>query len=267
MNPPQWARLKYSNSELLSIHREETGQLLVGTSNGEIWEIEDEFSDDGSLVDIEIVTPWHDDANPMMRKDAADLQIHCDTGLETGTVELFKDGQADATTTLTTLSSEGPGVYRANLEDFGTFLRAGMRISGSFRTFLLHGFGLSYRSRPQQVMVLDTGFIIPPNDGDLVWLTEVEIDTWSPANLLMKVYKDGSLFDTATIPVTPNSRDVYRVNTIRNTKGRRLRIVFTTTNPDGPEDQGFEPYRLRARHKGAGNLTELPFGSGDQGNL
>jgi hypothetical protein len=267
MNPPQWVRLQYGNEVPLSIHREETGQLLIGTSNGSVLEVENETSDDGSGVNIDILTPWQDDGKPLSRKDAADLQVQLNSGNEPLDLNLYKDGSDTASMTLDDVASDLPGVYRANLEAFGTFLRAQLELQGEVRVFNLHGLGLSYRDRAQQVMVLDTGHIIPPNGGDIVWLTDIELDCYSAANLQMKVYKDGSLFDTAPIPVTPGIRDVYRINAARNTKGRRLRIVFITTNSNSAGDPGFEPYALRVRHKGAGNMTELPFGSGDTGNI
>jgi hypothetical protein len=267
MSPPQWSRLYYAGEKLLSIHREETGQLLVGTATGDIWEIETEGNDDGTAISVDIQTPWLDDGNALIRKDSADLQVHLDTGGSAGIVALYKDGAGTATQTISTVATSIPDVYRADARTLGTFIRMQFGLTGSFQTFLFHGFALSYRARPQQVMVLDTGHIVPPNGGDVAWITEVEIDTYSPADLQMLTYKGSTLFDTATIPVTANIRDVYRLTTVRDSKGRRLRLVFLTTNSNGASNPGFEPYGIRVRHKGAGNLTELPIGAGDQGNV
>lgn len=266
-NPAQWSPLSYTGEKLLSIHREETGELLVGTASGDIWEIENEFGDDGTAVAVNLLTPWQDDGKPLSRKDPSDFQLHLDSGGTSMTMDILKDGATDPSLTLNDCSSDGPGVYRADAQSLDTFLRSQLNLTGNVTRFGLHGFGLSYRDRPQQVMVLDTGFIVPENDQDIAWVTEVEIDTWSPANLQMKTYKGGSLFDTVLIPVTPNIRDVYRVTTIRNTKDRRLRFVFVTTNSNGSGNPGFEPYAVRVRYKGAGNMTELPLGFGDSGNV
>ena len=272
-NMEQWARFTYKGSSgasvrPLSIFREYDGTLLMGVRSGQILSIEEEDSgDSGSSIPVLILTPIDDGGNPVGRKDAADLQIHCNTGGSPGTALLLPDGTSSETPVEYTFTGTENGIYRTPVTLDGPFLRMQIQFSGSFTEFSLQAFGLTYRQRPQQVMRLDLGHIIPPNGGDLSWVNEVEIDTYSPADLQMKIYKGGSLFDTLTVPVTAGIRDVYTVVCPRGTKDRRLQIVFETTNDAGEENPGFEPYGVKVRHAGSGNATELSIGGGDGGNV
>jgi len=261
----QWCRFDYEHG-VLSIWREYDGTLLVGTSDGRVREIESGTGDNEGGIYVDILTPIDDGGNALGRKDAADLQIHVDTGGSVGRVEFFNDGDTLGTTSVlfTTTQEE---VYRASLASLGTFLKTQANFTGSFTSFSLQAFGISYRQRPQQVMRLDTGHIIPPEGGDLAWINQVELDTYSPVDLQMLVYKNGTLHDTVPITVDPNERDVYTLVPRRGTKGRRLQLIFVTTNNAGQGDVGFEPYGIRVRHVGTGNWTELPVGSGDGGNV
>jgi hypothetical protein len=261
----QWNRFTYPVT-FLSLWREPDGSLLAGTTTGEIYELEVGNSDNGTAIPVNIITPIDDGDATFSRKDSSDIQLHCYTAGVSGTIGLLKDGGSvsalDIPFTATT-----PGVFRADATALGAFLRMQLRISGSFNEFLLHSFNVTYRQRPQQVMVLDTGHLIPPNNGDLAWVVESEIDCISPVDLTLTVYKDDVLHASIPVVVKPNVRSVYRSIMPRGTKARRLRLVFTTTNADGDSNPGFEPYFVRVRHAGSGNMTELPIGQGDRGNV
>ena len=266
-SPPQWERYTYASITPLSIHREPDGSLLMGTTDGKVNEIEIGTTDRGADIPIEILTPIDEGGNPLSRKVAADFQLHGSTANTAGKVGFRKDGAEDNTTEVDFATSINK-VFRSKLSDLGTFLKLQLLITGSFNTFSLQALGVSYRPLPQQVMFLDSGYIIPPDGTDLAWITDVEFDVQSPVDLTMKIYKDGGvLHDTATISVTANQRDVYRIQPIRGTKGRRLRFTFETTNSSGEGNIGFEPYGLRIRFKGSGNFTELGIGGGDQGSI
>jgi hypothetical protein len=261
----QWCRFSYAHTPL-SIWREPGGRLLVGTADGRVREIEVGLDDDDSGIAVDILTKVDSGGSPLARKDPADLQLHAQTGGVSGNISFYVDGE-DATPTLTLpFITTRNNVYRTDLSTLGTFLKVQARITGTFKEFALQALGLSYRPRPTQVMRLDTGFIIPPQGTDLAWINQVEIDTYSPVDLQMLVFKNGVIYDTVDIPVNPNKRDVYTIVPKRGTKGRRLQLVFVTTNSAGEGDVGFEPYGIRVRHAGSGNVTELPIGGGDGGN-
>jgi hypothetical protein len=263
----QWTRYRYPY-DLLSLYREPDGSLLAGTCCGRIIEIEYSDSDDDAPIEVSLTTPFYDGGDPLSRKDSADLQWHGTTGGVSGTLSVRKDGDLNPSSSYTLTASQESDVYRTSSIDVGTFLRAGFNVSGTFSEFIMRAMNMTYTTRPQMVMALDSGWIIPPNNADLAWISEVELDCWSNADLQMKFYRDNILFDTADIAVTEGVRDMYRVNCIRGCKGRRLRIYVVTTNSAGSGNtRGFEVYGLRVRFKGSGNLTDLPFGTTDQSSV
>lgn len=258
----QWSRTPYPFN-IESIFRDPDGALIIGTDGGELWELEvgrqDKTSSSvGADIDVVILTPIDDGGNPLMRKDPQDLQIHADTGGATGTASFYLDG-SDTRVTSFDFSSFSPDVYRIDALDIGVFLKAQMRIDGAFNRFLLHAFGLTYRERVQEVMVLDTGTIAPVGTNRMVWISEVEVDCISPVNLQMDVYLDDVLKTTQPVVVLPGRRSAYRVPVPRGCKARAPRIVFRTTNPDGVGNPGFEPYRVRVRDRGTGTAVESEF--------
>ena len=257
----EWSRHTYPFNPL-SMFRDLRGRLLIGTDEGSIWEIETGSLDEDTEIAVNIDTPILNGGNPLIRKDALDFQIHGDTGGSLGTVAFVKDGAEDEATSLD-FAMSGSREFRSELSGLGTFIQTKLSITGSFSTFLLRAFNITYRARPQQVMVFDPGYIIPQEDRDMAWLAEAEIDCDSPADLSLKIYRDDVLWDTLPVGVKPNVRSVYRVSMPLETKAKRLRLVVVTTNSAGEDNPGFEPWGMRVRHRGSGNFTELSFASGD----
>jgi hypothetical protein len=258
---PQWGRNVYPFTPL-SIHRDPGGQLIVGTADGAVWEIETGSQDGTADIPVDILTPIGYGSDPLRRKDSADFQIHVNTAGESGTASFMKDGDATASVDMA-FSTSAPRVFRSALDDLGVFLKLQMRITGSFNQFSMQAYNITYRSRPQQVMVLDPGYIVPANGGDIAWLNEAEIDCISPADISLLIYRDDVLYRTLPVVVKPRVRSAYRVALPRGTKSRRLRLVLKATNAAGDADPGFEPYSMRVRHRGTGNMTELPITMGD----
>jgi hypothetical protein len=259
---PQWSRTTYSQS-FLSIFKDPDGHLLVGTSDGKIIELEvgiQDTDENGAGQDIEVLlrTPISDGGRPLNRKDAVDLQVHCDTGSSMGNINMYKDGSGSVSTTVP-FSTTIPTVYRSSVTGLGTFLKAQMEITGSFFRFVLQAFNLTYRPRPQQVMALDCGYILPREPRDMTWMVEVEIDCSSPANLELDIYREDVLHATVPVTVTPNVRDNYRISVPKGSKARRLRLFFRTLNGPGSNNPGFEPWGVRIRERSSGNESELGF--------
>lgn len=251
----QWSRTVYP-VRFMSFSRNINGALMAGTDEGEVWELEVGTDDDGANIDIDLLTPIDDGGDPLSRKDALDLQIHVNTGGREGIASFYLDGAATVTDTFafTTISSK---VHRANVLSLGTLLKAQMQITGSFSKFVLHAYSLLFRNRVQQVMVLDTGTISPQGLNRLTWITEVELDCISPVDLEMDIYLDDTQRgDPLSVTVIPGKRSSYRIPVPRGTKARAPRLVFRTTNPDGSDNPGFEPYRVRIKERGTGTATE-----------
>jgi hypothetical protein len=258
MGKGQWSRLVYPNG-LLSIITEPDGTLLAGTDDGHVLELEYGTGDDNSVKPtVQLLTPFMAGDNQFVRKDAFDLQFHTDTNANTATAYLYKDGATTETTSYT-FNTSIPQAYRIQAEDFGTFVRAQLKITGTFDEFQLSSFNLTYRVRPQHMNYLDTGYLVADDPSDIVWLQEVEIDANSPSDLSVLVYLDDRLFTTEAVGVTANVRSVYRVPLPRGTKSRRPRIVVKTTAADGAGEIGFDPYFVRVRTRNSGNQSSNSY--------
>lgn len=254
----QWSRLIYPDP-LLNIFNEPDGTLIAGTNNGKVLELEYGTGDDNAVKpSVTIWTPYSDGGNPLVRKDAFDIQFHCDTNANTATVEVYKDGAASATSSYT-LSTTIPQVYRLQTEDVGAFIRAQLKLTGTFDEFQLSMLDMTYRERPQHMTYLDTGYVVGNDPADLVWLQEVEIDANSPSDLVLMTYLDDRLFDTQTVTVTADVRSVYRVQLPRGSKSRRPRLVVKTSAADGAGEVGFDPYFVRVRTRDTGNQSSGSF--------
>jgi hypothetical protein len=258
----QWCRFVHTNP-YLSIYKEPDGSLLAGTANGAIHEIEIGNTDGGAPIAVEVTTPISEGNNPLARKDSVDFQFHGDTGGNSATFTFFKDG-VEFLSKVINLQSQG--VYRNALRDLGEFLKIQLKVAGSFSKFVMDAISMQVTTRPQHVMVLDLGEMIPSQGTDIGWATQVEIDCDSGSDLLLEIYKNGVLHATRPVPVTPNVRDVYTVVMPRKTHARRLGFVLKTTAADGSGQIGFECYSFKIRHGVTGNDTELMIGQGDSGS-
>lgn len=253
----QWSRLIYPDP-FLSIFNDPDGTLIAGTNNGKLLELEYGTGDTSGDPSVTLWTPLSDGGNPLVRKDSFDLQLHTDTNSNNGTVEVWKDGAASAATSYS-FSTSLPQAYRIQAEDVGTFIRAQLKITGTFDEFQLSSLDMTYRVRPQHMTYLDTGYLVADDPADLVWLQEVEIDANSPTDLSVLLYLDDRLFTTESVVVTANVRSVYRVPLPRGSKSRRPRIVVRTTAADGAGEIGFDPYFVRVRTSNSGNQAGAKF--------
>lgn len=253
----KWSRLLLPDS-VLSIFNEPDGTLIAGTDNGKLLELEYGTGDESENPTVTIWTPYSDGGNPLVRKDACDLQFHANTNGNTATVNVYKDGSAVAVATYT-FSSTQLQAYRIQSEDIGSFIRAQLRITGTFDSFQLSALNLTYRVRPQHMTYLDTGYLIADEPGDLIWLQEVEIDANSPSDLSLLLYLDDTLYTTESVSVTANVRTVYRVPLPRGSKSRRPRLVVKTTAADAAGEIGFDPYFVRVRERSSGNQASARF--------
>jgi hypothetical protein len=257
-DPKQWARTPYPFTPL-SIFKDPTGPLLVGTTDGRVVEIEVGTQDDDEDIEVDLLAPITDGRMPHNRKDPADLQIHCDTDSDVGSFKVYADGGASAGLTVA-FSTAGPNVFRANAQALGRFLKAQIGITGRFSKFLLHAFNLTFRPLPQQVMVLDSGYILPDGGKDLAWITDLVLDTDAAVatDLYVDLYKDDTLFTTLTVVIGAR-RSTYPIPVPRGFKARRPRVVFRASAADGAGNVGFEPYGVAVRRRGTGTFTELPI--------
>lgn len=248
----KWARTTYPWS-FLSIFRDPDGSLIAGTTDGKLVLLDTGTQDAGQNITVEVLYPLQEGRNPLTRKKPFDLQFHGSTGGTIGVITVTLDG-AETSYDFATVGSE---VYRINISALPTFLRAKLKITGNFSGFKLQAANLTYRDLPQQMMVLDTGYILPQEPGDLVWMNEAEVDCISPVDLQLLVYLDDVLHGSPlSVQVKPNVRSSYRVVLPKGSKARRPRMEIRTTNANGMGSIGFECYTVRIRERSSGNTTE-----------
>jgi len=253
----QWSRLVYDQvGTFKSIFKEPGGNLIAGDAAGNLWQLDIGTQDNGNNIEVTLLTPITDGGEPLARKDTFDLQIHGHTAGATGTVNLYKDGSSSVTSTYT-FSLNNIGVYRFNASDFGTFLKAQVEITGEFSNLTIQNFNLTYRIRPQHVMYLDTGYVLPTDPGDMVWLYEIELDAICADDVNYRIYINDSLKSEGTITVTTGIRKPYIVPVPRGTKGYRPRIVFYVDGDNAEGSVGFEPYAVRLRLSTTGNQNGM----------
>lgn len=254
----EWRRFTYGENVIMSLHREYDGTLLGGSYQGNVLKLETGDVDSTLPIFIEILTPYTEGESPISRKDPADLQIHGKTG-GAGTINLYTDGTEFPEIPIKTLDFNmiNDGIYRADITDLGPFQKLQVEILGNMNALSLHAIGISCTYRPPHAMVVDLTELIPPNNADLAWITQVEFDVSADHDLYFDIYKQGVLHTRETVVVTPGIRDNYTVTIPRETKGRRLQMYLRTSQASGEGFLGFELYALRVRSGTTGNLTEL----------
>jgi hypothetical protein len=250
-NNGKWSRTEYPTT-FISIFKDPDGSVIAGTTDGALWKLEDTAFDNNNPVEANLLAPYSYGTSPLNRKDAFDLQLHVESDGNPGTVQVYLDGDPTPVASYPFLMV-GTGVYRINVqEDLPPFFRAQIGITGSFGVFKLRSFNMTYRERPQMMMVLDTGTVLPDDPHEMSWEGEVFVDVISPVDLEIIPYMNDEPDEVTTIPITaPNRRSLYRVTFPRGLKGERPRFVLRTTNGNGNE--GFECYSIRIQYRPTGS--------------
>lgn len=251
----RWYRTTYAAS-FYSLHRDPDGRLIAGDSTGNVWLLENGTQDNGADIPIVIRFPSDSGGQPYRRKTAHDLLIEATTGGNDITVEPFLDGATSSANSYTA-NTVAFYTYHRNVYGLTDFSHILFQITGSVSRFMLRSVSLTYRIHPQQRMSMDTGYLLPPGNGDLAWVQEIEVSARSPVNLELVPTFDDVVKDTLTVSVTPNVYSTYRVPLKRGQdKGRKPRFVLRTTNSAAEGNPGFEMEWMRVRFRGTGNQTE-----------
>lgn len=262
----EWRRFTYGLNTISAIHRDYDGSLTAGTLEANVLELETGELDSNRDIYVEILTPYGDGGQPMSRKDPADLQVHAKTGGSLGTLNLYTDASEFPNQPTKTLqyATQHDGIYRLQIPDTGAFVKAQVEFLGNMSELSFHGFGVTYVPRPEHVVYLNLGTVMPEQGADVSWINQVELELISDYNVYLDIYKSGLLHSSQLITVNPGVRDVYTVQMPRDTKGRRLHLYLRSAHADGEGFVGFETYMVRIRHAATGNVTELYVGQGDQ---
>jgi hypothetical protein len=255
----QWSRLRYTQAgNLRSITKEPDGSLVAGDDTGNIWLLDSGTQDNSQDIAAYFLTPISDGGNPLVYKDAFDLQVHANTAGKTATVSLYKDGAAEATWT-DTLSTTVPTAFRLQASGFGRFLKAQFELTGNFTSLSIQQYNLSYRERPQHSVYLDSGYILPSKPNDVVWLQEAEFDANCANDFTMELYHDDVLKYSVNVTATANVRTTYVIPLPRGSEAKRPRLVFKTQAADAAGHVGFDCYGIQVRVSNSGNDNGSPY--------
>src|SRR3990167_6596327 len=255
----QWSRLVFDQVEtFLSIYKEPSGALVAGDSEGNVWQLDTGAQDDSNDVSVNIRWPLVDGGNPLAYKDAFDLQVHANTGGGTATIALYKEGSGSETSSYTFSTTEDT-VSRIQASDFGRFLYAQPRLTGSFSQFSLRQFNLTYRARPQHQVYLDSGYILPNKPGDIVWLQEVEVDAICANDFSLILYHDDVEKYRVSVSATVGVRTTYVIPLPRGSQAKRPRIVLKTQAANASGAVGFDVYGIQVRVANSGNENGSPY--------
>ena len=251
----QWSRLLFGQltTGFQSIFNAPNGDLVAGDSAGNVWTLETGTQDNSNDINIDVLCPVDDGGNPLAYKDPFDVQLHCNTGGQTINLSIALDDD-DENATDYNVSAAGDLIWRANVSGLGKYVKSQMHLTGTLSEFTLSSMNMSYRVRPQRMLFFDTGSVVAPGNGDVVWPQEVELDCISDSSTItMKVYANDVLKHTDTISPTVSVRDVHQVPLPRGLKGERMRVTFEVDSNETTGAVGFDPYMVRMRLTGSGN--------------
>jgi hypothetical protein len=255
----QWYRHVYPFA-MRSIASDFSGNLVAGNTVGEVVTLDSGTQDKGANI---VVTAWtrvDDDGQPLRKKDPMDFTTRLDTGGATLTLDLYLDGSASSSLTMS-ISASGELQYKRDISAIATFRQAQLKYTGSFSTFKLYDSNLFYRLRPQTHMAVDTGYLTAPGGAYAGWVREVRMQVNSPADLNLLVYFDDVLYATKTITIAAaeqNKTLVKKVKLGRDAQGTKTRLLLKTSNAAGTGEVGFECYWIEARYAASGDQSELP---------
>jgi hypothetical protein len=270
----QWRRETY-NQAFNRLYREPDGSMVAGDSTGRAWQLITQDQGDvsgsgiggsglGTAIPIIFWSGDDDDGKVVQFKEAFDWRAELDTGARFANVELWLDDQVGPLLSVIRTGVAGYGAVQQTLGSnplMRPFRKIQHRITGSFYTFKMGMYAVSYRPRPIPMLYWDSSFL---NFGtqDYVWLRELKFEGRSPFNLRVRVKFAGvTAVDTTIVVGTANVESIWPVNLGPEVKGRLPLIILEPalgsdlTNPNS----GFEPYFMQMKWKGSGGVTEKKF--------
>lgn len=243
----RWYRHVYPFS-MRAITRQPDGSILVGSDDGFIHKLDSGLTDTGAYIPITVWTINDNDGTPENKKDADQYFIHLNTGGQQATVNFHTDESVASQVTLSPTGNEGATTFFADLTALPVFRAIHQRITGSFNTFLLYEYAITYRIRPRTRLVWDTGPAFD-QDTDFIWLRQFRLKAIAASNLTVTPYFEDIAEAAQTITVSAGRTRIYPVYLGRSINGRLLRFRVTSTSQ-------FEPYWIQIFYRASGNITE-----------
>ena len=240
-----------------SLTRDLDGNVLAGAVGGRVVKLNQTTQDLGSDIPVAYYSTQQDAGRPLARKVPYDLSMRVDTGGNNATVGVYLDG-SDTPATTFTVATSGMQVYKRSLSDLDPFRRLQLRLVGSFDTFRLYDWNVSYRDMPQHHYYLDTGNV-ETNFEYYRWFREIQLLVRSADDLSVDVWFDDVLVATETVSVTPNVTATYTIPLGRTVRGRQPRVVVSTTSDPSTSEAGFELYWVKWKMRPSGNQSQKQF--------
>jgi len=147
----RWYRHIYPKS-FRTIFREPDGTIILGTTDGFVWQLDSGSTDDGAGIDLRIDTKFYDDGTPLRSKNPHDFWLFGYTGSEPMNVDIYLDGNSASATTLGLVNSALSYVFRG-IQTLNPFLTMRLKLTGTFTTaFQLQNWKIHYQERPEQIL-------------------------------------------------------------------------------------------------------------------
>lgn len=280
MQRQRWMRHVFPFN-IVSIHREFTGGVLVGTDDGRVILLDTGVQDNGADIAVEIWTRFDDGTNPLIRKFGLTADLRADTGGRPMNVAIHKNGsdvpsvqyiancasQSTYSKNIAYAAGEHEGAVQLDAitypggplpDALGEFYNAQYRFTGSFYRLYIYLYNILCRLKPQEVMAVDTGIISAPAGQDFLHVKELEITLKSgTGSITVESYFDGQQYTPITITL-PFLNEVVTVRTPLprvGSYGLQGRFLVYPTGVREGINVGFECYRIRGQIRGAGNKT------------
>lgn len=242
-----WERYTWATPNWRVIYTEPDGTLIAGDNAGFVWTLDTGTADDSAAIPIVLWTPRYDCETPLQSKDPVDQLIWLLTLGGTATVAYHLDGSGSAQSSYEISATTNLVPHKQLIQAPGalfSFKLWQLRITGSFTNFQFNSLALSYTTRPQTHVLVDTGWFSAESK-DLAWLREVRALVNATENVKLYVYLDGSSVPTINgqlVPVTPNQAEILSVPLGREIKGSTFRVMLASATSGGFGSIGFECY-------------------------
>lgn len=285
----KWYRFVYPFS-IRAVLREPNGLLTAGVTDGvhqgTVVQLQTGNMDadltsgqvDGSIP-VELWTVLDSDGTPLIHKEGFDFRADLNTGGVQATVGFYKDDTISPVTvgllTASPLNPDGVLQQSIAINDLTDFKRVQLRINGTFTTFRIAEYALTYRPRPLARLYWDTGFL-DTRGSEVTWFRTITIKLMSYVNVTVTPFFDGVEFQSFLIAVQPGVVFPYRIPIPKGYSGYQPRFVIQTSiagtdlEKSGLEETAkFELYQIKFELRDTGQATQnrkLSFSFTDPGN-
>ena len=227
----RWYRFTYPQA-FRSLYAEQDGTLIAGDSSGFVRTLDlATKQDDGVNIPVVLWTPHDDNGEPWTYKQAENMWMRLDTAAASATIGFHLNGN-NSESTSTATQQQQTDTANLNVSTVAEFSQMQLRLTGSFSTFVMRGWGLRYLDVPVPQVIHDTGFVDLSSDV-IKWVDRLRIKAKSSVNLTVTPYWDGTAGTARTITVGTYSGRVteFVVPLGREDKGKIGRVVITSSSP------------------------------------